>query len=90
MMLLSHLGFLRYDDVSSLRFSYVKVQHLVLSKTDHYKQSSEFLISKGRTIACPYSMYLRYIKLAGFEGKMLSDFYLFRPVYRSGTTCNKF
>ena len=93
MMLLSYSGFLRYDEVSSLRFSDVKVQesHLVLniqkSNIDQYRQSSEVLISKGCTVACPYSMYLRYVKLAGFEDKMLSDFYLFRPVYRSGTTC---
>lgn len=92
MMLLSFSGFLRYDEVSSLRFSDVVVHesHLVLhiqkSKTDQYRQSSEVLISKGTTVACPYNMFFRYTNLAGFGCQSDSN-YLFRPVYRSGKTC---
>jgi hypothetical protein len=56
MILLSFSGFLRYDEVSSLRFNYVKVHdnHLVLhlekSKTDQYRQSSDVLIAKGSAV----------------------------------------
>ena len=73
MILLSFSGFLRYDEVSSLRFNDVKVHdnHLVLhlkkSKTDQYRQSSDVLIAKGSTVACPYSMFLRYVSLADFS-----------------------
>jgi hypothetical protein len=47
MLLLSFSGFLRYDEVSSLRFNDVKVHdnhlvsHLEKSKTDQYRQSSD-------------------------------------------------
>lgn len=93
MMLLSFAGFLRYDEVSSLCYSDIKVHesHLVLhiqkSKTDQYRQSTEVLISRGTTVACPYNMFLRYINLVGFGDQYDSNFYLFRPVYRSGSTC---
>ena len=86
MILLSFSGFLRYDEVSSLRFNYVKVHdnHLVLhlekSKTDQYRQSSDVLIAKGSAVACPYSMFLRYVSLAGFSSG--SKTFLFRQVYR--------
>jgi integrase len=91
MILLSFSGFLRYDEVSSLRFNDVKVHdnHLVLhlekSKTDQYRQSSDVLIAKGSTVACPYSMFLRYVSLAGFSSD--SKTFLFRQVYRSGSIC---
>jgi hypothetical protein len=58
MILLSFSGFLRYDEVSSLRFNYVKahdnhlVLHLEKSKTDQYRQSSDVLIAKGSAVAC--------------------------------------
>ncbi|VDI39681.1 Hypothetical predicted protein, partial [Mytilus galloprovincialis] len=65
-MILSFSGFLRYDEVSSLRFCDVKVHesHLILciekSKTDQYRQSSEVLISKSNSSACPNTMFLRF------------------------------
>jgi hypothetical protein len=43
------------------------VLHLEKSKTDQYRQSSDVLIAKGSTVACPYSMFLRYVSLAGFS-----------------------
>lgn len=92
MMVLSFSGFLRFDELVSLRFCDVILQesHLILniqkSKTDQYRQGSEVLVSKGETSACPYSMYVRYVKLVNF---ILSpkDFYLFRPVFRSSSIC---
>ena len=91
MILLSFSGFLRYDEVSSLRFNDVKVHdnHLVLhlkkSKKDQYRQSSDVLIAKGSTVACPYSMFLRYVSLADFSSD--SKTFLFRQVYRSDSIC---
>lgn len=32
-------------------------------------------------------MFLKYINLVGFGDQCDSNFYLFRPVYRSGSTC---
>lgn len=57
------------------------------SKVDQYRQTSEVLISKGKTVACPYEMFLKYTQLAGFSTEREKNFYLFRPVFRSGVTC---
>ena len=88
MILLSFAGFLRFDEISSLMFKDVKVEENYLivkiekSKTDQYRQGNEILISKGETIACPYRMYLDYIRIANFKDNS-SDQYLFRPCFRS-------
>ncbi|VDI56804.1 Hypothetical predicted protein [Mytilus galloprovincialis] len=64
MTLLGFAGFLRYDELSSLLFSNVKVKddflvlYLNKSKTDQYRQGNEVLISKGFSVACPFNMYL--------------------------------
>lgn len=91
MILLSFAGFLRFDEVSSLLCSDVKIEddHLYLfirkSKTDQYRNGNEVLIAKGKTIACPFSMFTRYVRLSGVV--LGSDFYLFRPIFRSKGTC---
>ena len=72
MTLLGFAGFLRYDELSSLLCSNVKVRddflvlYLNKSKTDQYRQGNEVLISKGFSVACPFNMYLKYVRLAGF------------------------
>ena len=91
MMLLSFAGLLRYDEVSSLRFCDIQVRdsflvlHSDKNKTDQYRQSNEILISKGSTSACPYNMFLNYLQLVDSGG--VSEFFLYRPIYRSGSTC---
>lgn len=91
MILISFAGFLRFDELSSLRFNDVDIKddylllHINKSKTDQYRQGSEILISKGTSVACPFSMYLRYINLANFD--VQSDLFLFRPIFRSRGTC---
>lgn len=91
MMLLSFAGLLRYDEVSSLRFCDIQVRdsflvsHINKSKTDQYRQSNEILISKGSTSACPYNMSLKYLQLVDSGG--VSENCLFRPIYRSISTC---
>ncbi|XP_052105787.1 integrase/recombinase xerD homolog, partial [Mytilus californianus] len=73
MILLSFSGFLRYDEISSLRFKDVVIHdnYLILyinkSKTDQYRQGNEILISKGLSIACPYVMFIRYLELIGLH-----------------------
>jgi integrase len=67
MAVLSFAGFLRYDEVSSLKCKDVtfKDTHLELfishSKTDQYRQGNTVTISKGETTACPYTLLQKYI-----------------------------
>ncbi|KAK3106420.1 hypothetical protein FSP39_019597 [Pinctada imbricata] len=91
MILMSFAGFLRYDEVSSIRCKdicifedYFSIR-LLKSKTDQYRHGDEILISKGDTIACPLKMLKRYISLAKINVK--SDQFLFKQVYRSNKTC---
>lgn len=91
MILFCFAGFLRFDEVSSLKFKDVHVydEYIVLniqkSKTDQYRQGNEVLIANGVTSACPVKMYLRYLDLLGtIEDK---DFFLFRPIFRSKNVC---
>lgn len=91
MMLISFAGFLRYDELRSLRFNDITIydNYLLLkihkSKTDQYRQGDEIFISKGLTLACPYNMFVKYVNLAGFDKD--SNKFLFRPVYRSKHIC---
>jgi hypothetical protein len=52
---------------------------------DQYRNGNEVLIAKGETIACPFSMFIRYVELSGMN--LDSDFYIFRPIFRSKGTC---
>ena len=91
MILLSFCGFLRYDEISSLRCNDVQIfdSYFILkinkSKTDQYRKGNEVPISKGTTIACPLRMVQRYLELS--KQTCSSNKYLFRPVFRSGHTC---
>lgn len=87
MILLCFAGFLRYDEISSLLCNNVKIydEYLTLfiekAKTDQYRNGNEVLISKGNTVACPYSMFNRYLKIS--EIVLDSNMFLFRPIFRS-------
>ena len=61
------------------------VLHINKSKTDQYRQGNEIRISKGTSVACPVSMYIKYVKLAGFDD--CSQQFLFRPIFRSRNIC---
>ncbi|XP_052080798.1 uncharacterized protein LOC127718788 [Mytilus californianus] len=87
MILIGYSGFLRYDELSSLRCKditvfddYLEIQ-ILRSKTDQYRQGNKILISKGSTLACPFNIYNRYIQLANLDEK--SDLFVFRPIFRS-------
>lgn len=91
MILLSFSAFLRFSELSQLKCNDVTIKegYLVLkirkSKTDQYRAGDEVLVSKGQSLACPYSMFLRYLGLANIE--ISTDMYLFRPLYRSKDKC---
>ncbi|XP_060081902.1 uncharacterized protein LOC132561192 [Ylistrum balloti] len=91
MILLGFSGFLRFNELSSLRCSDVQFfeGHLTLnirkSKTDKYRFGSQVVISKGSTVACPYTMLSRYVELSKID--LSSDHFLFKQVYRSGQGC---
>lgn len=87
MILLSFSGFLRYEELSSLRCSditfldgYVKI-FINKSKTDQYRQGNEILISRGVTSACPVKMLQRYISRGIID--IFSDHFLFKSVFKS-------
>lgn len=82
MILLSFAGFLRYEELSSLRCSDVIRQNFhQQSKTDQYRQGNEILISAGVTSACPVLMLQRYISLGNID--IFSDHFLFKSVFKS-------
>ncbi|KAK6191282.1 hypothetical protein SNE40_003012 [Patella caerulea] len=85
MILIGFAGFLRYDELSSLKAreislsdDYLKI-FICNSKTDKHRQGNEIL--KGTGIACPVTMFKRYIALANIE--LDSSYFIFRPVFRS-------
>lgn len=83
---------MRYDEISSLTCKNVKVfdQYLLLyiekAKTDQHRNGNEVLIAKGHTVACPFSMFQRYLVVS--EVSLDSDYFLFRPVFRSNNAVN--
>ncbi|XP_033729388.1 integrase/recombinase xerD homolog [Pecten maximus] len=91
MILLCFSGFLRFNELSNLLCSDLKIfdSHFILvirkSKTDQYRHGSEVVISKGQTSACPHAMILKYIEIAGID--LQSDIFLFKPIFRSCSTC---
>ena len=91
MILLGFSGFLRFDELSSLRCNDISIfdSYFILkirkSKTDQYRFGDEIPISKGSSIACPLSMLKRYMLLSKQDCK--STKHLFRPAFRSGKSC---
>jgi integrase len=87
MIMLGYSGFLRFNEISNLHCNDIefKTDHLVLkirkSKTDIYRQGKEVLISKGSSVACPYSLLKRYMLISGLENH--TEEFLFKPAYRS-------
>ncbi|XP_069104366.1 integrase/recombinase xerD homolog [Argopecten irradians] len=91
MILLCFSGFLRFNELSNLLCSDLKIcdSYLVLkirkSKTDQYRHGDEVVISKGQTVACPLTMIRKYIEIA--EINLDDNAFLFKPIFRSGSTC---
>ncbi|XP_061185795.1 integrase/recombinase xerD homolog [Saccostrea echinata] len=87
MILLGFAGFLRFDEISSLKCSNILVgdDYLKLfiekSKNDQLREGNEVLIAKDVICACPYNMFLRYVYAANIN--LLSSDFIFKPVFRS-------
>lgn len=87
MILIGFAGFLRFDELSSLKCKDVIVEQDYLKiiiekcKNDQYRNGNEVLIAKGVTSACPYSMLLRYVEEAEID--LSSDQFIFKPAFRS-------
>ncbi|XP_053373596.1 uncharacterized protein LOC123527851 isoform X1 [Mercenaria mercenaria] len=87
MITTAYAGFLRFDELSNIRCkdisfdeNYFKI-HISKSKTDQYRFGNEILISKGVTVACPFSMLKRYMCLASIDTS--TEGFLFKPVFKS-------
>ncbi|XP_071177692.1 integrase/recombinase xerD homolog [Mytilus edulis] len=92
MIVLSFSGFLRYNELSSLRCKDVhfKTNYLEIdidkSKTDQYRLGEKLVISNGESAACPYSLLSKYFSICKIESS--SEQYLFKPIFRSGKRCS--
>ena len=70
MILMCYTGFLRFDEVSNLKCNDITFHddHFILniksSKTDQYRSGNKFMVAKGHTSACAYSIVSRYVSLA--------------------------
>ena len=84
MILVGFCGFLRFNEISSIHDSHF-VLKIRRSKTEQYRNGNEVVISKGTSVACPHSMLLKYIELAGIS--LSSDEFLFKPIFRSKSVC---
>jgi hypothetical protein len=51
------------------------------ANTDQHRNGNEFLISKGNTVACPFSMFNRYLTIS--ETRSDSNMVLLRSMFRS-------
>ena len=91
MILLCYSAFLRFSELSQLKCHDITVKddYLVVkikkSKTDQYRAGDEIVVSKDQSLACPYTMLMKYVGLANVN--IFSDMYLFRPLYRSKNKC---
>ena len=80
-------AFLRYGESSKLRCNVIRKENTYFclnirkSNTDQYRFGNEDVIYKGNSVACPYSMLLRYLSIT--DQSISSFAYLFRPCFRS-------
>jgi integrase len=92
MITLCFSGFLRYDEISSIRCKDIifKDDHLQIkiskSKTDQYRMGNEIVISKGQSFACPYNLLKKYFLLA--DTNSMSEHFLLKPIFRSKHRCS--
>ena len=64
-------GFLRYDELSSIRCNDIVIHpdyfiiNIKKSKADQLRSGNEVIIAKGSTSACPHGMLWRYMSVSG-------------------------
>ena len=91
MITTSFTGFLRYDELSSIRCTDITMHQdffkieIQKSKTDQYRSGNQVVIAKGNTSACPHNMLNRYMSSACINTETVG--YLFKPIFRSGRVC---
>ncbi|XP_071150477.1 integrase/recombinase xerD homolog [Mytilus edulis] len=87
MIVLGYSGFLRFSEISNIKYKDVKFceSHIDItiekSKTDQYRLGDSIVIAKGQSAACPFILLKKYLNLAKISS---SDEFLFRPIFRSG------
>ena len=85
MITLCFSGFLRYDEISSIRCKNIifKDDHLEIkilkSKTDQYRLGNEIIISNGKSFAYPYNLLKKYFLLE--DTNSISEHFLFKPIF---------
>ena len=88
MIILSFAGFLRFDDLTNLKFAdlFFKESHLELrirsSKTDQLRQGDVLVIAKTNSVACPYNILSKYVQ--HFNSYRESESFLFRNITSRG------
>ena len=73
MILLCYSAFLRFSELSQLKCHDItgKDDYLVVkikkNKIDQYRAGDGILVSKGQSLACPYTMLIKYVGLANLN-----------------------
>lgn len=89
MCLVSYAGFLRFSELANLRRSDITISdsHVSLfiakSKTDHYREGTNVLISRTYKSTCPVSMLEKYLCLSKIQ-QTSTEF-----IFRSLSFCKK-
>ena len=84
---LSFAGFLRFDEVSSIKANHIKFEqdhmqiYLPKSKTDQIWDGTNIVIAKGETAACPMNLTKEYLARANIKEN--ANEFIFRPLFRS-------
>ena len=71
MILVAYSAFLRFDEMINLHCNDITFyeNHFSIfirkSKIDQYRHGDEIVVTKGRTVACPYAMLNRYFTISG-------------------------
>ncbi|KAK3108944.1 hypothetical protein FSP39_019460 [Pinctada imbricata] len=92
MIVVAFSAFLRFDELANLHCNdivfydnYFSIQ-IRKSKTDQYRLGKSVVVSKGTSVACPYTILQKYLDLG--EVNLKSEDFLFKPIFRSNEQCS--
>ena len=92
MINLSFVGFLRYDDMSTIRFgdiqffpTFMKI-FLESSKTDVYREGKWVQIAASASHLCPVTTLQQYLKMANITADGQRDQFIFRAITKTKTS----
>jgi integrase len=89
MMVIAFMGFLRFDELSHLKWSDVVFNEGYISiiirrsKTDQLREGDKVLIAEALSDACAVTLLKKYLLLSGADAN--SEFYIFRSLSNNGT-----